>query len=46
MDEASDTESCKKDDPNLSCVDTVLEIGKRSLIAEEEKLAVSASLYS
>ncbi len=46
MAEASDTESCKKDRPLTDCIDTVLEIGKRSLIAEEEKLAVSASLYS
>jgi len=42
-DAASDLESCKKDNVEGVCVDTVLEVGKRQLIAVEDKLAVSAS---
>jgi len=43
-DAASDLGSCKKDNVEGVCVDTVLEVGKRQLIAVEDKLAVSASL--
>jgi len=42
-DSASDLGSCKNPDVT-DCVDTVLEVGKRQLIAVEDKLAVSASL--
>ena len=44
---ASDTGSCMTDtEPpmEVACVDTVLEIGKRTLIAVEDKLAVGTSL--
>ena len=45
---ASDSESCMKDlDPELEergCVDSILEVGKRVLIIEEDKLAVGAHL--
>jgi len=45
---ASNTESCMKDgmeveDPTI-CTDTVLEVGKRTLIAVEDKLAVGTTL--
>ena len=46
QDEASTTESCTKDSeaPNRECTDTILEVGKKTLIVVEDKLAVSASL--
>ena len=41
-DSASDMGSCKNQD-DLVCVDSVLEVGKRSLIAVEDKLAVGTT---
>ena len=47
QEEISTTESCMKDseDPNRrGCTDTILEVGKKTLVVVEDKLVVSTSL--
>jgi len=42
--EASDSGSCMEDGTERGCVDSILEVGKKVLIIEEDKLAVGAHL--